>query len=166
MRLLVSLLLLGCIYFTSCSTAGEAKDYNDHLIATQTKILPMVTKTDVAIREHIINNQMDSVATAAAAMMQVINTEMIALQNEKVPSLVGAEDYKKAFVEYFKYLKNIYTSYKMWGKATTEAARTEAFTLIEKYENQEDDYLRYMQKTQKIFAEKHHLKVSSSVYNF
>lgn len=166
MRLLFSLLVLGCICFTSCSTSGEAKEYNDHLVATQTKILPMVNKTDLAIRQHILNNQMDSVAAVSAVMMQVINTEMIALQNEKAPTLVGADNYKQAFVEYFKYLKNIYTSYKMWGKATTDTAKAEAFTLIEKYENQEDDYLKYMRKTQKIFAEKHHLKVQSSVFDF
>ncbi|PYM05300.1 MAG: hypothetical protein DMF15_16125 [Verrucomicrobia bacterium] len=70
--------------------------------------------------------------------------------------------FKKAVLNYFDYMKTIYTSYKNYGSESTPEGRIIGLAVISRVTNSEDKAIADMKQAQRIFAKDNGFKIQSS----
>ena len=84
------------------------------------------------------------------------------IQQKRVPEVKQGANFKKAALNYFDYMKTIYTSYKNYGNETTPEGRIIGLEVISRVTNEEDKVIADMQQAQRIFAKDNGFKIKSA----
>ncbi len=156
-RIITVVFLIICI--TGCSSKKAAFKYNQDIIKYEEELGPHINKTEGAIEKFIINNEFDSIVVAGKGMEEKVEGAIEKVKALKVPDAKEAGNFRTAALEYFAFIKSIYTSYKNYGAAATDEEREEAKIKILTLAGKKEEVLRAMQKVQKKFAQANGFKL-------
>jgi len=98
-------------------------------------------------------------------MEMTIDTIIKEIAKKPAPQVKQGENFKKAALQYFDYMKSIYTSYKNYGLQNSPEGRQIQLQIMYMIINNEDKMIAQMQKAQKIFAKDNGFKIQAARQN-
>jgi hypothetical protein len=107
----------------------------------------------------------DSIASISSRMEIGIDTIIKEIAKKPAPAVKQGENFKKAALHYFDFMKSIYTSYKNYGLQNSPEGRQIQLQIMTMIINNEDKMIAEMQKAQKIFAKDNGFKIQPSKQN-
>lgn len=163
MKFNVVALALVC-FLTGCKSK-VAIDYNDMIVAKQKKLGKSMDEAAPLLKSYFASFQYDSIATVSARMETRIDTIINEIAKKPAPRAKQGENFKKAALHYFDYMKSIYTSYKNYGLQNSPEGRQIQLQIMTMIISNEDKMIADMQKAQKIFAKDNGFKIQPSKPN-
>lgn len=139
--------------FAGCSSrAKSAVKYNNDIIAMENSLQPDVEATENKVSKYFDSGQYDSMAIAGEKMEVIVQKKIDEINAMPMPDAKDVSSFKAAVIEYFKFIKSLYTDYKQYGLAGTEEKRLEVAQDIQKLVNRKQDALDDLQSAQRKFA--------------
>lgn len=143
---LAMLVLLAC-------RSKSAFNFSQEIVKKEQSLIPDMQRTEDKVASYIKANTYDSITVAADFMEKEIDKKLTEIKTMPAPDAKLGQDFKNQSIEYFSYLKSIYSKYKDLGQAPTEEARTEVLQSMQELLEKREVTLRNMQRTQKAFAQ-------------
>ena len=154
----IALLAAGC-------KSKIAIDYNDMIVDKQKGLGKSMDEAGPLLKSYFASYQYDSIATVSARMEMKIDTIIRDIAKRPAPRVNQGENFKKAALHYFSYMKSIYTSYKNYGLQNSPEGRQIQLQIMSMIINNEGKMIADMQKAQKIFAKDNGFKIKPSKQN-
>jgi hypothetical protein len=139
-----------------------ALDYNNMIVKNQQSLAKSMDATEPQLKNYFSNYEYDSIASVSSRMEAKIDSIIQNIQKTPAPKVKQGENFKKAALNYFDYMKAIYTSYKNYGSENTPEGRMIGVAVISRVTSQEDKAIADMQQAQRIFAKDNGFKIKSS----
>ena len=150
-----------CFFAIGCKSK-MALDYNDLIVKNQQSLASSMDQTEPQLKNYFANHEYDSIASVSSRMEAKIDSIIRNIQQRPVPKVKQGENFKKVALNYFDYMKTIYTSYKNYGNESTPEGRIIGLEVIARVTNQEDKVIADMQQAQRIFAKDNGFKIKST----
>jgi hypothetical protein len=153
-----------CFLGTGCKSK-IAMNYNDLIVAKQKSLGKNMDQAAPLLKNYFASYQYDSIASISGRMEIKIDTIIKEIATKPAPPVKQGENFKKAALHYFDYMKSIYTSYKNYGLQNSPEGRQIQLQIMTMIINNEDKMIAEMQKAQKIFAKDNGFKIQPSKQN-
>jgi len=150
-----------CFFAVGCKSK-MALDYNNMIVKSQQSLANSMDQTEPQLKNYFANYEYDSIASVSSHMEAKIDSIINHIQKTPVPNVRQGANFKKAALNYFDYMKTIYTSYKNYGNETTPQGRIIGLEVISRVTNEEDKVIADMQQAQRIFAKDNGFKIKSA----
>lgn len=142
------------VCFVACSSrAKSAVNYNNEIIAKENSLQPDVEATENNVGKYFNAGQYDSIAIAGEHMEGIVQKKIDEINTMPAPDAKNIGSFKAAVIEYFKFIKSLYTDYKEYGRADTEEKRAQVALDIQKIVNRKQEALNDLQSAQRKFAD-------------
>lgn len=135
------------------------------IVSKQKALSESIDHTEPLLKQYFTSFQYDSIVSVSGRIEKKIDSIIKTVKNKPVPPVKQGENFKKAALNYFSYMKNIYTSYKNYGLQTSPEGRQIQREIMSKMIAQEDMVIADMQKAQRVFAKDNGFKIRSSKKN-
>lgn len=142
-----------------------AMNYNDMIVARQKNLGKSMDQAAPLLKIYFASFQYDSIASISSRMEIRIDTIIKEIAKKPAPAVKQGENFKKAALHYFDFMKSIYTSYKNYGLQNSPEGRQIQLQIMTMIINNEDKMIAEMQKAQKIFAKDNGFKIQPSKQN-
>jgi len=142
-----------------------AMNYNDMIVEKQKSLGKNMDQAAPLLKNYFASFEYDSIASVSSRMETKIDTIIREIAKKPVPPVKQGENFKKAALRYFDYMKSIYTSYKNYGLQNSPEGRQIQLQVMTMIINNEEKMIAEMQKAQKIFAKDNGFKIQSSKQN-
>ncbi|HEV8505298.1 MAG TPA: hypothetical protein VGQ53_07865 [Chitinophagaceae bacterium] len=153
-----------CFLAVGCKSK-LAKDYNDMIVNKQKNLGKSMDQAAPLLKSYFASYEYDSIASVSSRMEIKIDTIIKEIAKKPVPDVKQGENFKKAALHYFDYMKSIYTSYKNYALQNSPEGRQIQLQIMSMIINNEDKMIAEMQKAQQIFAKDNGFKIRSSKPN-
>jgi hypothetical protein len=148
------------ILFVLCSCGSKAAlDFSETIVKKEKSLQTDIIKTENKVKTYYENHQYDSMAAVSEKMERIIGDRLDEIKNLKTPDVKLADEFKSESVNYFAYMKKVYTSYVQYAKAETEEIRDKEFKNLQDVVAKKDEVIRKMRDSQKRFAEANGFKI-------
>jgi hypothetical protein len=144
-------LLLSVVLFASCN-AISARNYNNMIVDKETALMPQIKATEESVGAFIKEAKFDSMAAVSTRMESAVEKAIADIKSASAPEAKGAEEFKRASLEYFRFIKGIYTGYKKIALAKTDEERAEEYKNVQQLSLRRGAVVEKMQTVQKRFA--------------
>jgi len=151
-----------CCFAIGCKSK-IAKDYNDMIVKKQKSLAGSIDENEPKLRNYFANYEYDSIAAVSGRMETKIDSIIQSIKRKPAPKATQGENFKKAALNYFDYMKTLYTTYKNYGLTTSPEARIVGREIISRVTSQEDKMVADMQQAQRIFAKDNEFKITPAV---
>jgi len=128
-------------------------------VAKENALIPQIEATENSVEAFAQENKFDSVAAVSQRMVNSIQKTITEIEKAPLPSANGAEYFKKAYLDYFQYMKKVYAGYKKWGLAKTDEDRNTEVQNVQELIKTQSMVLVKMQSAQKKYAAENNLTV-------
>jgi hypothetical protein len=150
------------IFLTSCS-GEDGVTFNDGLIASVESVTPILEDADEKFSTYAENNQVDSTVKLVVSIEKFIDSITTKLKKEPLPtSLISADEFKKAMINYLEKTKSIYSYYKYIVEEKDPKRKAEYTESLMKLEDSKKQWLTYVENAQNDFARRNGFKVQPS----
>jgi len=146
--------------FYSCGSKA-ALDFSETIVKKERSLQTDIIKTENKVKTYYETRQYDSMAAVSEKMEKIIGDRLEEIKNLKTPDIKLADEFKSESVNYFAYMKNIYTSYVQYARAGTEDVRAKEFVNLQKVVSKKEEVIRKMRDSQKRFAEANGFKIKN-----
>jgi len=142
-----------------------AMDYNNMIVEKQKRLGKNMDEAAPLLKNYFASYTYDSIASVSSRMEMTIDTIIKEIAKKPAPQVKQGENFKKAALQYFDYMKSIYTSYKNYGLQNSPEGRQIQLQIMYMIINNEDKMIAQMQKAQKIFAKDNGFKIQAARQN-
>jgi hypothetical protein len=142
--------------FYSCGSKA-ALDFSETIVKKERSLQTDIIKTENKVKTYYET----SMAAVSEKMEKIIGDRLEEIKNLKAPDVKLADEFKSESVNYFAYMKNIYTSYVQYARAGTEDVRAKEFVNLQKVVSKKEEVIRKMRDSQKRFAEANGFKIKN-----
>jgi len=149
-----------CFFAIGCKST-IAKDYNDMIVKKQKSLAVSIDQNEPKLRDYFANYDYDSIASVSSRMEAEIDSIIKDITSRPVPKVKQGENFKKAALNYFDYMKTLYTAYKNYGSQTTPEGRIVGREVIARVTPEEDLMIAQLKEAQRIFAKDNGFKIRS-----
>ena len=149
---IASLSLLGC-------KSDIARKYNDMIVQQQNKLKAGMDEAEPRLKNYFATFEYDSIVSISGRMETKIDSIEQEIKNKPAPKADQGENFKKAVLNYFDYVKSVYANYKNYGMQDNPKGRMYAVQDIAVILKQEDKVFDDMLKAQSIFAKDNNFKI-------
>ena len=156
---LQSIVAISLVCLVGCKSK-KAMDYNNLIVKKQKSLAAAMDATEPQLKNYFANYQYDSIVNVSTRMESRIDSILVDLQRKPAPNAKQGDNFKKAALNYFNFMKSKYTSYKNYGLQTTPQGRMFQLQVMNGMTNQEDKAVADMQQAQRIFAKDNGFKIS------
>jgi hypothetical protein len=154
------LLLLVPVILLICSCKSKtALNFSEKIVEKEESLKDDIKNTESKVRNFVSAGKFDSMAVVSAKMEGLVNEKLNEIKSMEAPDLKFAGDFKRHAVEYFVYLKAIYTGYVKYANAETDELKQKEYENIQKMLSQKNTILGAMQDSQRKFAEANGFKL-------
>ena len=111
---------------TACSGQSAVK-YNNMVVEMDSELKPAMESAESQIGKYAEIPQWDSVGAVSKRMEALVDTKLERITKKDPPDVAGADEFKREVIRYFKYIRDIYTSYGRLAAQSTEQARLKEY---------------------------------------
>jgi hypothetical protein len=147
-----------CFFAIGCKST-IAKDYNDMIVKKQKSLAVSIDQNEPKLRNYFSNYEYDSIASVSSRMEAKIDSIIKDITNKPAPKVKQGENFKKAALNYFDYMKTLYTTYKNYGSQTTPEGRIVGREVMARVTPEEDLMIAQLKEAQRIFAKDNGFKI-------
>lgn len=150
MRIL-AIIFFTLLFLSSCGTRSALK-YSEDVVALQRQLIDSVNSAQPQVVHYMKEGLLDSLALISQRMEAVAGDKLGLLEKLQLPSVKGGEAFQRASLLYFTHVRNIYISYKTYGKAPDDSSREQERQKMIRLETELDAVVEKMQKAQQELA--------------
>ena len=150
--ILTLLLAAGC-------KSNPAFEYSQAIVKIETDFAAEVTPADKKVSRYLDANQHDSAAIISQQMEEMAHKRLEQVQQLEAPNVKEAENFRRAAIRYFTYLKTLYTSFNKFTKAGSDDAREVERQRLAKIVADKDEATRSLQLAQQKFAAANNFRI-------
>jgi len=154
--IVVALVLLATVSGCKSKTAF---DYSEKIVRLERDLGPHIEKADQQMAKYLETQTYDSVISISTRMENLVETKLEVIKNSQPPSVEEADNFKKAAIRYFNYMKSMYTSYKNFASQTEEEGKEKARQQLVTLAGQGEDEVKNMQMAQRKYARANNFKI-------
>lgn len=137
---------------TGCKSKS-AFNYSEDMIKKERALIPYIEATEDKVGKFAAKEQFDSVAAVATTMENMVQEKIDEIKSTPIPEVKEADNFKRAMLKYFQYIKSLYTSYKNWGNAETSEERDKIFLAMQELVGDKEKVMKEMQAAQRKYAD-------------
>jgi hypothetical protein len=152
MRLNLFAAVIMLVVAISCGSKKTAFEYSEKLVSIEKSLVPDITETESKVGQFFTSGEYDSARIVSQRMEDKISKKMKEIEDNAPPAVEEAENFKKAFLKYFAYMKSVYTSYTKYAMQTNDEERATVWEEMMKVINGKQDAISEMQRMQAKFA--------------
>ena len=135
----------------SCRSGAGLK-FSEQIVGKEKSLEPEIKKTEALVKDFITAGQFDSMAVVSEKLEPLVDTRLNEIRDLKAPDLKFADDFKKDAIDYFIYIRSVYTGYVKYARAETAEKRDEELKEIQLIVNNKEAIIKKMRDSQKKFA--------------
>jgi hypothetical protein len=147
-QLLVASLLIGML---SCKSK-TALDYSKMIVKMETELSADIAKVDKKVNEYIKAKKTNSAIIMCRQMEALAAQKLKEVQQMNAPKVAEGENFKRAAVRYFTYIRNIYSTFSKFTMAETEKEKATERKKLTKIIGEKNQIAEAMQAAQRRFA--------------
>jgi hypothetical protein len=145
--------------------SNVAVKYNDMIVQEQNKVKAGMDETEPRLKNYFATFEYDSIVTLSTRMEAKIDSVIQKVKKEPAPKANQGENFKKAVLNYFDYLKLVYATYKDYGSQTSAEGRMYAGQDVNMLRSKEIKMFTDMLEAQTIFAKDNNFKIRNAAPN-
>ncbi len=149
--------LIITVSLASCKSKS-AFNYSQNFVQKERSLNMDLTESKV--RGFFSNEQYDSIGAIGERMEKLVDSRIKEIEDEPAPDVKEGANFKKAGIEYFQFIKSLYTSYKEYGYARPEE-REEKFARISALTDKESAVIADIQRAQQKYADANGFKIEN-----
>jgi hypothetical protein len=149
---LLIIFMLGC-------KSKVAFNYSQTIVKIEKSLEPDVVNASEKITGYLEDGDFDSVALVSAGMEKLVESKLKEVQQLEAPPVEEGENFKRASIRYFSYMRDTYTAYRKFGEQTTEEAREEERKKLLRFVNDARNAVEQMQAAQRKFAAANNFRI-------
>ncbi len=115
--------------FASCKS--KAFEYSQAIVKLETDLRPTLQSGEESMKVLFESKNYDSMAIVSGQMESAVDDKLQELKKMEVPAVEHGQKFKNAAVQYFEFLKSMYTTYKEFAKSTEEQRESERQKIVE-----------------------------------
>jgi len=146
---LIAALLLASVL--SCKSKS-AYDYSEAIVKLETELSAEIAKADQELIEYMEAKKTDSAILMSRQMQALAEGKLNEVEKMKVPNVKEGENFKKSAIRYFTYIKNIYSTFRKFTVAATNAEKEKERKKLAKIIQEKNEITKAMQEAQRKFA--------------
>jgi len=149
LTLLIAALLLASVL--SCKSKS-AFDYSEAIVRMETELSAEITEADQKLIEYMDGKKADSAILMSRQMEVLAEGKLKEVEKMKVPNVKEGENFKKSAIRYFSFIKSIYSTFRMFTVAVTNAEKEKERKKLAKIIKGKNEVTKAMQEAQRKFA--------------
>ncbi len=149
-KLLPALVIV--LLLTACGSKKKAFQFSEDVVKMEKELTPEIEKTETQVEQAIQSGDNKAVIESSSRMEGLIDAKIKEIKDRSVDGISRGEEFKKACLHYFEYMKNIYTSYRKYGEAGTEEEKQKVAEDMMKIVNGKNQEIINLQTEQQAFA--------------
>lgn len=134
------------------SKTKSARDYNNGMVNLEAKLEPLIIATENDVEKYLTAEEYDKVAAAGEKLEGIIQGKIDSISKEPAPKVKQAEEFKAAYIKYFRFIKSMYTGYKRLGNAVSQEERDAVIGDLQTMLAEREKTISDLQSAQKKFA--------------
>ncbi len=150
--------LLAIVTLVSCKTKN-ALDFSNTLVQLERSLEKDIEETENKVADYIETSKFDSVAAISERMEKKVDVKMQEAIALKAPDEKEGKAFKEAYVKMFQFLKDLYGSYKQYGKAADDTERAKKATDMANLAEKKQVVIDDVQNSQKAYAKAYNFKL-------
>jgi len=135
----------------SCKSK-KAFDYSEAIVRMEAELSADIAEADQKLTEYLNAQKLDSAILMSRQMEALAESKLKEVQKMNVPEVVEGDNFKRAAIRYFSFIKSIYTSFKKFTIATTDAEKEKERKKLTRIIAEKKEITEAMQKAQQRFA--------------
>lgn len=147
-RLIAALLLVSVL---SCKTK-TAFDYSEAIVRLETELSAEIAEADQKLIGYMDGKKPDSAILMSRQMEALAEAKLNEVEKMKVPNVEEGENFKKSAVRYFTFIKSIYSTFRKFTVAATNAEKEKERKKLAKIIQDKNEITKAMQEAQRKFA--------------
>jgi len=149
------------IAMISCTTKS-AFEYSETIVRMDNELSADIARADLKVNEYVERQKNDSAIMMSEQMELLADSKLKEIQKLEAPKVKEGDNFKKAAVRYFTYIKTIYTSLKKFTMASTEEQKTLERERLARIIKDKNEAIEAMQEAQKKFARANNFKIAET----
>jgi hypothetical protein len=142
----------------SCKSK-TAFEYSERIVKMEKDLARDITGAEEKVSRFLKTEQNDSAKLIAQQVEDMTNATLKDVQNLAAPNVAEAENFKKEAINYFTYIKEMYTSFNRFVKAGSDEAKEVERLKLAKIFDEKDEATKAMQSAQQKFAEANNFRL-------
>ena len=142
----------------SCKSKS-AFNYSQNFVQKERSLNTDIESTEAKVESFVAKEQYDSIGAAGERMEKLVDVKIKEIESEPAPDVKEGENFKKAGLEYFGFIKKLYVGYKEYGYAKTPEERDEKLNNIKALVDKKATAIADIQRAQKKYADANNFKV-------
>ena len=126
--------LLFAFFLVGCQSKS-AFDYSQRIVQMETEFSSAISVADEKVGDFLDKNQQDSAISISRHMEELADSKLKEIQQLEAPNVEEGENFKKAAVQYFVYLKAVYSSFNKFTMATSEEEKEDESTFYSEWKS-------------------------------
>ena len=122
------------------------------IVGKEKSLEPEIKKTEALVKDFIAEGQFDSMAKVSEKLERLVDTRLNEIRDLKTPDLKFADNFKKDAIDYFIYIRSVYTGYVKYARAETPEKKDEELKKVQKILTEKDAIIKKMRDSQGKFA--------------
>lgn len=139
----------------------SAFEYSENFVKKEKSLEGAITKVEADVAGYFAKEQYDSIGKAGERMEKLIDEKLSEIKSEPAPDVKEADQFKKAGIRYFEYIKSMYTCYKEYGYAKTPEERDAKLDKLKELAGKRTEAASDIQASQRKYAEANGFKLES-----
>lgn len=149
--LLLSIFLLSCTS-TKKENAETPMQFSEKIVNAEIQLSEPLAKAEQNIRAQADSADYEGMGKTAAGAEKLVQEKIDEIEKLSVSDFKGGEDFQKSAINYFEYIKSIYTTYKNIGEAENEGVRLAQTRQMDTILATQKNVITMMQAAQDKFA--------------
>ena len=112
----------------------------------------MIVETENDVEKYLTAEEYDKVAAAGEKMEGIIQEKIDSLSKEPAPKVKEGEEFKAAYIKYFRFIKSMYAGYKKLGLAESQEERDAVIADLQAILLEKEKTINDLQSAQRKFA--------------
>ena len=159
LSVVVALMLLAIV--TGCKSK-TAFDYSEKIVKLERDLGPDIAKADEQMAKYLETQTFDSVISISTRMERMVDSKLEIIKNTQPPAVAEADNFKKAAIRFFSYMKSMYTAYKDFASQTEGEGKEKARQQLVSLAGQGEDEVKNMQLAQRKYAKANNFKIKET----
>ena len=157
---LVVLLLLVSLF--SCKSKS-AFDYSEAIVRMEKELSADIAEADQKLLSYMDAKKSDSAILMSRHMETLAEDKLNEVEKMKAPHVKEGDNFKKTAVRYFSYIKSIYTAFRKFTMAESDAEKEKERKKLAKIIGEKNEITKAMQEAQRKFAAANNFLIEKGV---
>jgi hypothetical protein len=136
-----------------------AFNYSEDFVKKEQGLTPDIKKAEADVAAFNANGEYDSIAAVGLRMEKLFDVKLQEIEEKPAPDVKEGENFKRAGLQYFKFMKSIYTGYKDYGSAKTAEERESILNTIRDIASKKESVIADIKLAQQKFADANGFRV-------